>query len=237
MKKALFVGMAAGMLMLGVQSNAEAALAGSFRICQGGTCTGDIAVANLGSTGAIVIGDYTLSASAGYFQNAGFSETSNANIQVSRTGTSSSAPLDVWLTVTGYTLPAGPAFVMSTTGSASKTGTTSDSVSYTAWYSSTNATGFPTGVLGGTGTCTPTATATVQSTSCNGSTGPTAIGASSALYSIITRTTFNIGTGDFSTFSSTGQADITAVPEPGSMMLLGTGLLGLAATIRRRMKS
>src|SRR6188768_790988 len=193
MKRILGMSLMVGALALMAAPKAEAALVGSFHVCQGGTCVNF--AANTVPAGTIV-GDYTLEASGASFESSAFSQTATTGIQIVRTGSTSGAALDVWYTVTGYTQPVGGGFVMTTTGSASKTGTATDSVSYTAWYSSTNSTGFPTGVLGGTGSCTPSASATVATTSCNGSTAPQSVGAGSALYSLITRTTFNISIGD-----------------------------------------
>jgi len=223
--------MAAAMAVVGAAS-ANAAPVGSFHICQGGSCI-NVLGNNFGPT---TVGDYTVAGSGAFFNTSAFSETSNTNIQIYRTtpGTGIATALDVWYTVTDYTLPTGPQFVMSSSGTATKTGTSSDSVSYSVWYSSNNSVGFPTGVLGGSGACTPSASVTILTTSCGGGTVINAVGAGSALYALISKTTFNIGINNASLFSSTGQADITAVPEPGSMVLLGTGLVGMATMLRRR---
>ena len=44
------------------------------------------------------------------------------------------------------------------------------------------------------------------------------------------------GNGDLGTGVTTLQADVTTVPEPGSLALFGTGLAGMAGVIRRRLR-
>jgi len=61
------------------------------------------------------------------------------------------------------------------------------------------------------------------------------VGPGSNLFSIVSETRFLIGLTDLSTFGTAAQASLTAVPEPGSMVLLGTGLLGIATVLRRRL--
>ena len=56
-------------------------------------------------------------------------------------------------------------------------------------------------------------------------------------FSMTTRTTFTIDTAStLATYTSNGQANIVgaAIPEPGSMLLLGTGLVYLASRVRNR---
>jgi PEP-CTERM motif len=54
-----------------------------------------------------------------------------------------------------------------------------------------------------------------------------------------TQLTINTGKGFFngSTNISSGDTNITTVPEPGTLGLLGTGLLGLAGALHRKMKA
>jgi len=55
-------------------------------------------------------------------------------------------------------------------------------------------------------------------------------------FGMTTRTVFTIANAsNTATYTSNGQANIAnAVPEPGSMLLLGTGLLSVARYARRR---
>jgi hypothetical protein len=63
-------------------------------------------------------------------------------------------------------------------------------------------------------------------------------GAGISTQGVTVQLTINTGRGFFngSTTISSGDTN-TVVPEPGSLSLLGTGLIGLAAIVRRKMKS
>ena len=59
------------------------------------------------------------------------------------------------------------------------------------------------------------------------------------VYGATTQLTINTGKGFFngSTNISSGDTNITTVPEPGTLGLLGTGLLGLAGALHRKLKA
>jgi len=61
----------------------------------------------------------------------------------------------------------------------------------------------------------------------------------STVYGATVQLTINTGKGFFggSTNISSGDTNITTVPEPGTLGLLGTGLLGLAGALHRKLKS
>jgi hypothetical protein len=59
------------------------------------------------------------------------------------------------------------------------------------------------------------------------------------VFGATTQLTINTGKGFFngSTNISSGDTNITTVPEPGTLGLLGTGLLGLAGALHRKLKA
>ena len=71
-----------------------------------------------------------------------------------------------------------------------------------------------------------------------GSISGTWMGGSSTVYGATVQLTINTGKGFFngSTSISSGDTNIV-VPEPGSLTLMGTGLLGFAGVLRRKLKA
>ena len=220
-----------------VASTAQAALAYSFLICQGATCLPFATNVVVGTT----VGDYTISLAGGSAtQGTLVSDSSQIDLNVTRTGQTSAAPLSVWFTVTGYTSPTGPTYAFDVSLGAGEQSIDANSsrglVTYQAWYSSTNSTTIPpTGSPTNLASCTPPPGAIGITDSCNSNPGPVLVAPGSNLFSIISLTQFFIGLGDTSQYGAVGQASLAAVvPEPGSMVLLGSGLLGMAAMLRRR---
>ena len=235
MKRLILAAMTVAALTVGTK--AEAALAFQLTLCQGAACTTfpvDTQVLNAN------IGDYHINAALGSGNEGNpVSTSSNVDLTVTRVGQTSVAPLNVWLTVTGYTQPTGQQYSFDVALGASETSTGSSPsrglVTYQAWYSSTNGTGFPPpgSSPSGLASCTPVMSPLTDS--CNSNPTAVVVTPGSNLFSITSLTQFFIGLGDTSTYGAVGQASLAApVPEPGSMVLLGSGLFGMAAILRRR---
>jgi len=136
-----------------------------------------------------------------------------------------------------FTLPApGPAFLSASESANWTASTAGDSTAFQAWERENNTPVVPGG---------DHATTNLLITSVGGTTNPGAVSSPdvsythvSAAFAVTGREVIHQALGTISNYQATAQVSSTpaGVPEPASMLLLGSGLLGLGARARRRMR-
>lgn len=149
----------------------------------------------------------------------GFSTTTALDITNSNAG---SVTLDIRVLADGYTQPANGPYSLN--ASESETNFLTGTFSFQT-----------TGALTGGATCSTTTGVVTEASGLSGnSQAPGAVCTGAAPFGISTLSNYTLGGGAH--ISSTASVIASAVPEPTSMMLFGSGLMGFAGMIRRKLK-
>ena len=138
---------------------------------------------------------------------------------------SASGSLDLWMTTTDLTAPGPPALHWGIGG------ITDGTVSYAAYRDASNSlfgTSQTLGTLGPYGNNTPFQAFV--------GTAGTSVASMGALYSLSQHISISHPNPQYLKSLTTGNAHLSAVPEPTTLLLLGSGLLGLGAFSRLRRK-